>query len=278
MNGPATDPDVLTPSERIVMIIGAYGSGKTEVAVNLALTLARAGRKVQLADLDLVNPYFRSRERRALLEEQGVRVVVPPGEQAQADLPIVLPEIRGMLQPPDGTVTIFDVGGDDVGARVISSLRPSIPDGYALWQVLNARRPFTDTVAGCLKMRDALEGATRLRVTGFVANTHLIEETTPDAVLEGWRVAQAASEQAGIPVRLLAVMASLADDPLFAAVSTPRLRLERRMLPPWKTADGPGNRSSAGERGLGAGPIGRPPSLDTIRRHGGNGADGPHRD
>ena len=108
------DSGIVGPGERLIIVVGNYGSGKTEVAVNLALRLASQGARVQLADLDLVNPYFRSREVRELLEAQGIRVVLPPPRLASSDLPIVVPEIRGMLRPPAGTRSIFDVGGDDV--------------------------------------------------------------------------------------------------------------------------------------------------------------------
>jgi hypothetical protein len=229
--------DIVGPDDRLVMIVGNYGSGKTEVSVNLAIRLARSGREVRVADLDIVNPYFRCREARALMERHGIRVVIPPGSQAWADLPIIVPEIQGLLQPPPGTVSIFDVGGDDVGARALASFRPSIADGaYELWQVINARRPFTDTVEGCLEMRRALEEASRLKVTGLLANTHLIDDTTPDAVLDGWRLAQAVSREAGVPVRCLAVMENLAGAPELAAVDAPLLVLRRHMLPPWATA------------------------------------------
>lgn len=124
------DPgDIVQPGDRLIAIVGSYGSGKTEVAVNLSLLLSRRGLHVQIGDLDLVNPYFRCREASALMEAHGIRVVVPPGAQAWADLPIVLPEIRGMLHPPAGTLSILDVGGDDVGARSLASFRTSIADG-----------------------------------------------------------------------------------------------------------------------------------------------------
>jgi hypothetical protein len=182
--------DLIGPNDRLIMVVGTYGSGKTEVAVNLAIQLAVDGGRVQLADLDIVNPYFRSREARRLMEEHGVRVVIPPGAQAFADLPIILPEIQGMLHPPPGTITLFDVGGDDVGAKVLSSLRPAIGDSpYELWQVINSRRPFTSTPEGCLEMQHAIEESSRLKVTGLLVNSHLIEHTTAQTVLEGWRLA-----------------------------------------------------------------------------------------
>ena len=228
--------EIVRPEERLVMVVGNYGSGKTEVCVNLALRLARAGARVQIADLDIVNPYFRCREARILMERNGIRVVVPPGAQAFADLPIIMPEIKGMLKPGKGTISIFDVGGDDVGAKVLASMRPSI-ESYELWQVINSKRPFTTTADGCLQMQRAVEHASRLKVTGLVANSHLIEDTTPDVVLEGWRLACEVSASAGMPVRCVAVMEQLADSPGMAEVETPLLRLQRHMLPPWLQPD-----------------------------------------
>jgi hypothetical protein len=222
------------PSEQLVIIVGNYGSGKTEVAVNLALCLVDAGNEVHIADLDIVNPYFRSREARALMEWRGIRVVIPPGEQVYADLPIVLPEIKGMLQPAAGVFSLFDVGGDDVGARMLSSLREplgALP--YALLQVINSRRPFTGTVEGCLKMQRSIESASRLAVTGYVVNSHLIEQTTVDVVIEGYDLARAVSARSGVPIALVSAMGDLARHPAVVGLHAPILALERIMLPPW---------------------------------------------
>lgn len=239
---PPASGHALIGEARVVAIVGNYGSGKTEAAVNLALSLAAAGAAVQIADLDLVNPYFRCREAAHLMRDAGIRVVVPPGAQAFADLPIVVPEVRALWTPPPGTVSLFDVGGDDVGARALASFRTSVAEGgYELWQVINARRPFTDSVDGCLAMRDALERGSRFRVTGLLVNTHLMEHTTAATVLDGWRLARAVSAASGLPVRLVAVMAALADDPALAAIDVPVLRMHRHMRPPWlgRAADMP---------------------------------------
>ena len=232
---------IVGDSDRLIAIVGNYGSGKTELSVNLALQLSASGRRVQIADLDLVNPYFRCREARVLMEAHGIRVVVPPGAQMWADLPIILPEIRGMLRPPDGTLSIFDVGGDDAGARALASFRPAIAEGeYELWQVINARRPFTDTVAGCLAMRRAIEDASRWRVTGLLANSHLIDETTVDVVMDGWRLTKAVRAETGLPIRAVAIMSHLAEAADLQVMDAPVLRLHRHMLPPWlqPTKDG----------------------------------------
>ena len=263
------------------MVVGNYGSGKTEVSVNLALQYAHQGLKVQIADLDIVNPYFRSREARALMRAAGIRVVVPPGAQISADLPIVLPEISGMLQPPEGQVSLFDVGGDDVGARLLSTLAPKInrqtspalADGasrsYELWQVINARRPFTDTVAGCLKMHEAIEGSSRLKITGLIANTHLIEETSAEVILEGWYLAREVGEKTGLPVVFVTAMEEMAASKELEEVDVPIFRLQRRMLPPWlaKQKDlkqqplhhGEGEETVPAARSI---PIGRPSGVE----------------
>jgi hypothetical protein len=229
MTVPTLPPDLLRPADRLVMVVGGYGSGKTEISVNLALGAAASERNVRIADLDLVNPYFRSREARHLMERAGIRVVVPPGAQAWADLPIVVPEVLGMLSPGEGELSLFDVGGDDVGARVLGSLRHgAVAGGYELWQVINPQRPFTRDAEGCLAMRDAIEGSSRLKVTGF-----LMEETTPGVVLGGLAVARESARKTGLPIRFVAVMEALAAAPEIRAIPEPLLVMKRHMLPPW---------------------------------------------
>ncbi|MDD5306379.1 MAG: cobalamin biosynthesis protein CbiA [Deltaproteobacteria bacterium] len=225
---------IYRPTSNLLMIVGNYGSGKTEVAVNVAVQMADEGRRVDVADLDIVNPYFRCREARELMERRGIRVVMPPGAQAWADLPIVLPEIKGMLHPEGDRISLFDVGGDDVGAKLLSSFVEALKGRtYSLLQVVNSRRPFTDTVEGCLKMKRDIEAASRLKVTGLVANSHLVAETTVEVILEGWRLARSVSEASGVPVEFVTAMGDLADDPALKTVQAPVLRLTRIMLPPW---------------------------------------------
>ena len=214
---------------RPVLIVGNYGSGKTEAAVHLALPWAAAGAAVSIADFDLVNPYFRCREVRLRMESEGIHVVVPPPALEHADLPIVLPEIAGLLRPGQERCVIFDVGGDDVGARPLASLRCALADApVELWQVINGRRPFTSTVDGCLLMKASIERAARLEVTGLIANTHLMEQTTKDVVLEGVRLAREVARQGNVPLRAVAVPAGME-----LAIDVPLLPLDPIMLPPW---------------------------------------------
>ncbi len=238
-------PRPYRPATSLIIIVGNYGSGKTEVAVNLALSLQRQGKQVRIADLDIVNPYFRCREARETMEQQGIEVVTPPGVQRFADLPIVVPEIKGMLRPQAENVSIFDVGGDDVGATLLSSLAENLGDSpYQLLQVINARRPFTNTVEGCLKMKGAIEQSSRLSVNGLICNSHLVTETTTDVILEGVALARQVAARAGIDIAFVSAMAPFDQDPLLQAIDEPLLVLDRIMLPPWLRPSEKGDSSS----------------------------------
>jgi len=220
------------PAEHLILIVGNYGSGKTEVSVNLALELSRRG-PVTIVDLDLVNPYFRCREAREEMEARSIRVLYPQGEYHSADLPILLPEVKGAVSD-DSRVTILDVGGDDVGARVLSTIAEVIETRpHRMLQVLNARRPFTGDVEGCLKIKGEIEEASRLRVTGVVSNTHLMDETDAATVREGIDLAREVADAAGITFDFATVDARLVAE-VEDETDVPILAIERRMLPPWK--------------------------------------------
>ena len=222
------------PIAPIVGFVGNYGSGKTEVAVNYALQLAARGHTVNIADLDIVNPYFRCREATEQMEAHGIRVLVPRGANRHAELPILLPGVKGLLHR-DGEVSILDVGGDEVGARALSHMAPDFPEvgRYRLLQVVNRRRPFTDTVEGCLRMRAEIESSSRLLVSGLVANTHLLDETTAEVVEEGYRFAVEVGAAADLPVEMVVVPSWLADEVDWAGFRAPSLIIDRQMNPPW---------------------------------------------
>jgi hypothetical protein len=222
-------------SVRSILLVGDYGSGKTEVAVNLSLGLVDQSRnkKLAIADLDLINPYFRCREVREPLERQGIRVVMPGDGHQFADLPILLPEVKGLLQDEE-TLAVLDVGGDEVGSRVLAGLAPYVPvESTAFWFVLNGNRPFNDTVEGCLKTLRRIEGASGLRVTGVVSNTHLMDETTAQMVVDGQGLAEEVAAARGVPVVLIAAMESVAQKISPGALHHPLLAMRRLMVPPW---------------------------------------------
>lgn len=215
---------------RLVLITGHYGTGKTEFAVNLALALAGEGERVALADLDIVNPYFRSRERRELLEAAGVRLIATPQALADADVPALPAELHALLE--DRSVRgVLDIGGDPSGARVLARYRPRIvKEDYQLLYVVNANRPEVRTAERSVEVLRAIEAVTGLRCTGLVNNTHLCGETAPEDVREGALLAGEVSRLTGVPVVCHAAEARFAD----SLRDLELFPMELRMKKPWE--------------------------------------------
>ncbi len=223
----------------LVIICGNYGSGKTEVAVNLAAFRKQQGGVVRIADLDLVNPYFRTREARKQLTEIGVEVVLPAERYIHADLPILSPTVGGTIR---GTadMTILDVGGDDVGATVLSALADSFTGiSFEMLQVVNPFRPQTGTREGVLKIRSEIERASRLTITGLVGNANLIDETTPDIIEEGYHFLAEISRDTGIPLQFITIPSEWKDCFPENHFPVPTLTIYRQLTPPWKLTGRP---------------------------------------
>lgn len=191
---------VLKAFHRITIVTGHYGTGKTEFAVNLALKLAEEGGPVMLADLDIVNPYFRSRERRPLLEEAGVRVISSSQACSDADVPALPAELLAILENRD-VRGVLDIGGDPVGARVLARFQPRIvQEDYQLVYVLNANRPEVRTAESAAAYLRGIEQVTGLKCSALVNNTHLCRETTAEEIRKGAALAEEVSEMTGLPV------------------------------------------------------------------------------
>ena len=187
-------------SHRISIVTGHYGTGKTEFAVNLALAMAAEGQRVMLADLDIVNPYFRSRERRDTLAQAGVQLISSSQACADADVPSLPAELLTIFENRD-LRGILDIGGDPVGARVLARFRPKIlAEDYQLIYVLNAHRPEVREAENAIAYLRGIEAATGLPCTGIVNNTHLCGETTAADIRKGAVLSAEVSRQTGIPV------------------------------------------------------------------------------
>lgn len=196
-------------NKRIQIFTGAYGSGKTEVSMNYAVSLRREHEKVALIDLDIVNPYFRSREAAGPLREAGVDVIFPSGALASADLPAITPDINRVLQDEEYKV-VFDVGGDNVGAIALGRFHPYFGEGqYDMNFVINTLRPFTRDVEGIREILQEVSQASRIQVTHLVANINIVTDTTVEDILHGYQVIKEASAAFELPVKYLAVEETL---------------------------------------------------------------------
>ena len=215
---------------RLTLVTGHYGTGKTEFSVNLALALAGEGERAALADLDIVNPYFRSRERRELLEAAGVRLIATSQALADADVPALPAELHALLE--DRTVRgVLDIGGDPSGARVLARYRPRIvKEDYRLLYVVNAARPEVRTAERSAEVLRAIETVTGLACTGLVNNTHLCGETTAEDIREGAALAEEVSRLTGIPVACHAAESRFRE----ALKDLDPFPMEIRMKKPWE--------------------------------------------
>ena len=220
--------------ERIRIFVGAYGSGKTEVALNWAFRRAADGERVAIADLDLVNPFFRSRELRVELEAAGIRLLAPGGELAEADLPIIVPEVRGAIHDPDVHL-ILDVGGDDAGARALARFAmflAKVP--HQVYMIVNDRRPWTGDSAGIGETLARVQQSARLRVSALISNPNLGADTTPAVIKAGHATVVEAGLALGLPVAYLSVLDDLVPHLLpDTALDVPIMPLRRHLFPPW---------------------------------------------
>lgn len=218
--------------KRIQIITGHYGSGKTEYAVNLALHLTQTTENVALADMDIVNPYFRSYEQAKRLEDAGIRVIVTSCGGI-ADIPAINPEVMSIFQQEKWT-GVLDIGGDPIGARVLARFAHQLkPEDFDLLFVLNANRPETKDVESALAYMQGIEAECRQKVTGIVNNTHLCGETTAEEILKGAKLAHALSERTSLPVIHHAVQRKFVEQ-VQAELPEPVLPMNIYMKKPWE--------------------------------------------
>ncbi len=191
--------------KRIVLITGHYGSGKTTLALNLAIQRAKSEERVVLADLDIVNPYFRSADAEMFLRASGVELVAPCYAGTNLDIPSCSGRLRAVLQ--DGGSVIIDVGGDAAGAVALGQYYTVLCEAqaYDLLCVVNRYRYLTQGAAEVMAGLQAVEAVARLSATGIVNCSHLGEQTTAATVANTHVWAQKIAQQAGIPLRFAAV-------------------------------------------------------------------------
>ncbi len=189
--------------KRLTLFAGHYGSGKTNIAVNYALHLRATEPSVTIADLDIVNPYFRTKDSQDLLEKAGIRLICSAYAGTNLDAPALPPEVYGLLENRE-ICGILDIGGDDRGALALGRYVPQILDenNYEMLFVINGARPLTRTVEDTLEVKAEIEAACKLGFTAIVNNTNLGTHTTAADVLQSVEYARAVSEACGLPIKM----------------------------------------------------------------------------
>jgi energy-coupling factor transporter ATP-binding protein EcfA2 len=186
-------------SRRKTIVMGHSGSGKTEFSVSLAMLLAAQEnpRNLAIVDIDIINPYFRSRERRGLLEAMGVDVYGSVyNEEITAEIPALGANIKKPLEDESCHV-IIDTGGNDSGAIVLNQFTKYFTDDTMVLAVVNANRPDTSTIKGAIAHMNALENITDLKIDAIVNNSHLLTETTADVIIKGHEFCTKLCEETG---------------------------------------------------------------------------------
>ena len=199
--------------KRLTLFAGHYGSGKTNIALNWAYRLRDEGRAVTVADLDIVNPYFRTKDAEDDLARRGIGLIVSEYANSNVDLPALPSQIYSLVDDRS-TYGVLDIGGDDRGALALGRWVPSIiaEDDYDMLFVVNKARPLTRTVEDTLEVYAEVEAACGLPFTGIVNNTNLGPETTAQTVLASMEYARAVARATGLPLKMTSVDKRLVND------------------------------------------------------------------
>jgi hypothetical protein len=189
-------------NNRIHIFTGHFGSGKTEVALNFAIKQAKNQNKVTIIDLDIVNPYFRTKDAEGVMKQFGVQVAASRFAGSNVDLPIVPSQVQGIFTDSDRTA-VFDVGGDDDGAFALGQYKEYFETyGYQMHFVVNTKRPMTRCAEDIVEMMDRVEKASRLHITDMVNNTNLSGDTDETTLFSDWGEIEKAARIKGVPVSM----------------------------------------------------------------------------
>lgn len=197
---------------RILIITGHFGSGKTEMSINLALDRRAAGEEVTVVDLDIINTYFRIRDKDDALNAKGIKTLSTGVKARAVDIPALDPAIDAALLFDKGRI-ILDVGGNPSGARALARYRPTLEEtGYEQLFVINSNRPETKTPEQVIKFMEDTQATSGTQVTGLFNTTHFLKDTTADDVIGGLKLAEAVSDQTGLPLLGTACKRELVDE------------------------------------------------------------------
>jgi hypothetical protein len=196
--------------KRVLLLSGHYGSGKTNIAVNLAFHLKKSCDRVSIADIDIVNPYFRSDDSRKDLEAGGIQLISSPFANTNVDLPALPQEVYSIVHD-QGIQAVIDVGGDDRGALALGRWRDSIleEDNYEMLFVVNCFRPLTRDADSTIEVMQEIEFASKMPFTAVVNNSNLGNETTAEDVIASQAYAEEICARTGLPLKMTTVSESL---------------------------------------------------------------------
>ena len=199
--------------KRLTLLCGHYGSGKTNVAVNLAIQLKKQYNNLVVADLDIVNPYFRTKDSLDDFKKHGIELICSEYANTNVDIP-ALPADMYRLTTDKSLTAVIDVGGDDRGAYALGRLVPEIEaeGNYEMLMVINGYRPLTPDAASTIEVMREIETACKLKFTGLVNNSNVGELTTAEYVLNSMDYAREVSNQSGLPIVMTTVKADLYDE------------------------------------------------------------------
>ena len=221
----------LLQSSRYLVLTGNYGSGKTELALNLALQFSEQ-EQTTLVDLDIVNPYFRSGEKAEEMKAAGVRMLMPTYAMTTVDIPALPAEIQSVFEVPSDRV-IFDVGGDDTGAAALGRYYPSFMARRAQTKmifVINCMRPLTKQADEIIDLAERIQNRGRLKIDMLINNTNLADRTEPEMIENGERVTLACAEKLGIREVVTAGKEEILNR---CRLKTPTIAIRRYMAPEW---------------------------------------------
>ena len=204
--------DSSASAKRVSLFCGHYGSGKTNVCINYALHLKGLGLDVAVADIDIVNPYFRTKDSEKRLEDAGIHVISLPFANSNVDLPSLPPEVYSLVQNKQ-RAAVFDIGGDDRGAYALGRYAPYIleENNFEMFYVVNFCRPLTRTAREAAAVMEEIYGACKIPFTAIVNNSNLGEDTTAEGI-EKWEAeAEELSALTGLPVKMTCAEKKLCD-------------------------------------------------------------------
>ncbi|MCM3573455.1 hypothetical protein M3172_09615 [Mesobacillus subterraneus] len=218
----------------ITIVTGHFGSGKTEISINLALEARKTNARTAVADLDIVNPYYRARDARAIFDQHGIELIAPAERLAAADLPIV-PGDMGRVIYDTAYKLIVDAGGDKDGATALGQF-------YNDWKemkpevlfILNANRPYVSTLEGAVETLHKIEGASRLKITGIINNSNVGSETTLQDVERGLTLSKELSDTLGIPLLYTMLPQHLSDQSAGIESESQVKVISRYLKLPWE--------------------------------------------